>query len=400
MFNLEMAPADPILGLTDSFRKDPDPDKINLGVGVYKDDAGVTPIMRSVKKVEEQLLASESTKSYLGITGHAALPALTQPLILGNDNPLIGRGVVVTAQAPGGTGALRVTGDFLKKANPDATIWISTPTWANHTAIFQASGLKTAQYAYYDAVRQGLDHDAFLDGLKAIPAGDVVVLHGCCHNPSGVDPDADTWADIGSIARERGWLPLFDFAYQGFGDGLAEDRAGLCKVLESGVPAFICSSYSKNFGLYNERIGAVTYVGDSADEAARVFSHIKTTIRANYSSPPSHGGAIVAEILADSALRSDWEDELAQMRQRIFAMREGFANGLAARGVKRDFSFIKHQKGMFSFAGITPEQVDALRERHHVYAVRSGRINVAGITPDNIDRLCDSLIDVLQDSPD
>ncbi len=395
MFNLEMAPADPILGLTEAFRSDPAADKINLGVGVYKDDHGNTPIMRAVKAAERRLLDSESTKSYLGISGLATLPALTQPLLVGDDNPLVGSGRMVTAQAPGGTGALRVAADFLHKASPNAKVWISNPTWANHNAIFQAAGLAIDSYAYYDAPRQSLDRDGFLDALRQIPAGDVVLLHGCCHNPSGVDPDAGTWAEIGAIAHERGWLPLFDFAYQGFGDGLAEDRAGLVKVLETGVPAFICSSYSKNFGLYNERIGAVSYIGEDADEAARAFSHIKVAIRANYSNPPSHGGSIVAEILGDPALRADWEAELADMRGRIFAMREGLADGLSTRGVDRDFSFIKSQKGMFSFAGITPEQVDTLRQKHHVYAVRSGRINVAGITPDNIDRLCDALADVL-----
>ncbi len=395
MFNLDMAPADPILGLTDAFRNDPAPGKINLGVGVYKDDNGRTPIMRAVKKAEQRLLDSESTKSYLAISGLPTLPSLTQPLLLGEDSDLPGSGRVVTAQAPGGTGALRVAADFLRKATPDTTVWISTPTWANHTGIFQAAGLATNNYPYYDAARQGLDRDAFLSALDAVPAGDIVVLHACCHNPSGVDPDEATWREVAGIAAARGWLPIFDFAYQGFGAGLAEDRAGIVTVLDTGVPAFICSSYSKNFGLYNERIGAVTFVGETADEAERAFSHIKVAIRSNYSNPPSHGGSIVAAILSEDDLRAEWEDELTVMRDRIFAMRKGLADGLAARGVDRDFDFIKHQKGMFSFAGITPAQVDALRERHHVYAVRSGRINVAGITSAEMDRVCDALADVL-----
>ncbi len=395
MFNLDMAPADPILGLNDAFRNDPAADKINLGVGVYMDDDGVTPIMRAVKKAEKMLLDSESTKSYLAISGLPSLPSLTQPLILGEASDLPGSGRVVTAQAPGGTGALRVAADFLRKAAPNATVWISTPTWANHAGIFQAAGLSTDTYPYYDAARQDLDRDAFLTALDKVPAGNVVVLHACCHNPSGVDPDTSTWEEVARIAGARGWLPIFDFAYQGFGDGLAEDRAGIVTVLDSGVPAFICSSYSKNFGLYNERIGAVTFVGETADEAERAFSHIKVAIRSNYSNPPSHGGSIVAAILSDAELRADWEDELTTMRRRIFAMRKGLADGLAARGVSRDFSFITAQKGMFSFAGITPAQVDALRVRHHVYAVRSGRINVAGITPAQMDRVCDALADVL-----
>jgi aspartate/tyrosine/aromatic aminotransferase len=396
MFNLDLAPADPILGLNDAFRKDPTDSKINLGVGVYMDDNGNTPIMRAVKMVEQRLLETESTKSYLAISGLPALPSLTQPLLLGEANPLLESGHVVTAQAPGGTGALRVAADFLAHAVPNSRVWISNPTWANHNAIFHAAGLATESYPYYDAAHQNLDRDSFLTALEAVPAGDIVVLHGCCHNPSGVDPDPASWGEIARIASKRGWLPLFDFAYQGFGDGLAEDRAGMVAVLGTGVPAFICSSYSKNFGLYNERIGAVTFVGESVDEAQRAFSHIKVAIRANYSNPPSHGGAIVAAILADPDLRSDWEDELTSMRQRILAMRRGLADGLAARGVERDFSFIEQQKGMFSFAGITPEQVDALRERHHIYAVRSGRINVAGITPNQMNQVCDALADVLK----
>lgn len=395
MFHLDMAPADPILGLTDAFRNDPAHDKINLGVGVYKDDAGATPIMRAVKQAEQQLLESESTKSYLGISGLPTLPALAQPLLLGEGHSLIGSGRVVSAQAPGGTGALRVAADFLHKASPDARVWVSQPTWVNHHAIFQAAGFETTNYPYYDGPNQCLDRDAFLSTLEQVPAGDIVVIHACCHNPSGVDPDAATWSDIAGIASRRGWLPLFDFAYQGFGDGLGEDRAGLLQVLDSGVPGFICSSYSKNFGLYNERIGAVTLVAETAEEAERAFSHIKVAIRANYSSPPSHGGAIVAGILSNPELRREWEDELSTMRQRIFSMRKGLADGLAARGIERDFSFIKRQKGMFSFAGITPEQVDLLRERHHIYAVRSGRINVAGITSGQLDRVCDALADVL-----
>ncbi len=395
MFKLDMAPADPILGLTEAFRNDPAPGKINLGVGVYKDDQGNTPIMRAVKQAEQRLLDSESTKSYLAISGLPTLASLTRPLLLGDDSPLLD-GRVVTAQAPGGTGALRVAADFLRQATPGATVWLSTPTWANHTGIFRAAGLATDNYAYYDADRQDLDRDRFLSALDGIAAGDVVVLHACCHNPSGVDLDADTWREVATVAARRGWLPVFDFAYQGFGDGLAEDRAGMVSVLEQGVPAFICSSYSKNFGLYNERIGAVTYVGETADEADRVFSHVKVAIRANYSNPPSHGGAIVAAILSDDDLRADWDRELRQMRERIFAMRKGLTDGLAARGVARDYSFIARQRGMFSFAGITPEQVDALRERHHVYAVRSGRINVAGITPADMDTVCDALADVLK----
>src|SRR5690606_26000666 len=310
---------------------DASPDKINLGMGVYMDESGTTPIMHAVKQAEKRLLESEATKSYLGIVGLANLPALAQPLIFGESNPILASGRAVTAQTPGGTGALRVAADFLAKVLPSATVWISHPTWANHNAIFQAARLSTSSYPYYAAAPQALDREEFLKALSGIPAGDIVVLHGCCHNPSGVDPDPATWQEIANIARTRGWLPLIDFAYQGFGDGLVEDRAGLVTVIESGVAAFVCSSYSQNFGLYNERIGAVTFVGENAAEAASTMSHIKLAIRANYSNPPSHGGAIVAEILGDPALRADWEAELATMRGRIFAMRKGLADGLAAR---------------------------------------------------------------------
>ncbi|MFT5112503.1 MAG: aspartate/tyrosine/aromatic aminotransferase [Parasphingorhabdus sp.] len=398
MFNLEMAPADPILGLNEAFRADPSPDKINLGVGVYMDDNGTTPIMRAVKIAEQRLLNTESTKSYLAIPGHAALPALTQSLLLGDDHSLLGSGRAVTAQCPGGTGALRVAADFLSKVSEGATVWLSNPTWANHGAIFHAAGFNTSAYDYYDAATQDLDRQAFLDNLSSIPAGDVVVLHGCCHNPSGVDPDLDTWREVGEIAKQQGWLALVDFAYQGFGDGLAEDRAGLLALLESNVAAFICSSFSKNFGLYNERIGAITFIGETADEANKAFSHIKVAIRSNYSNPPAHGGGVVAEILTDPELRADWESELTDMRNRIFKMRVGLADGLASRGVDRDYSFIKQQKGMFSFAGITPAQVDRMREVHHVYAVGSGRINVGGITPADMDTLCDAIADVLKNA--
>lgn len=398
MFDIETAPIDPILGLTEAFRADRHPDKINLGVGVYQSDDGVTPIMRAVKEAERRLLETESTKSYLSIPGHAALPALVRALLLGERHPLIDSGRVATAQTPGGTGALRVAADFLKRAGPGAAVWLSTPTWANHRAIFRAAGLEVDSYPYYDAARQSLDRDACLARLADVPAGDVVVLHGCCHNPSGVDPDMQTWAEIGRIAARARWLPLFDFAYQGLGDGLAEDRRGVAAVLENDLPAFICSSFSKNFGLYNERIGALSFIGEDRDETERVFSNLKVAVRASYSNPPAHGGSIVAEVLSDPVLKADWEDELNAMRERIAAMRRRLADGLAARGAAGDFDFVTRQRGLFSFLGLTSRQVDALREKHHVYAVRSGRVNVAGITPANADRLCDALADVLADA--
>ncbi len=395
MYHLSPAPADPILGLNDAFNADSRSDKINLGVGVYKDESGTTPIMAAVKTAEELLLASETTKSYLGIAGHPSLPKLAQSLLLGAEHALLGDARVKTAQAPGGTGALRVAADFIAKSNPEATVWISNPTWANHKAIFQAAGLKTAVYRYYDAPSRGMDSAGFLEDLANIDSKDVVVLHGCCHNPSGVDPDQAMWKQIADAAAAGGWLPLVDFAYQGFGAGLSDDRQGLLALVEKNIPLLVAASFSKNFGLYNERIGALTLIDVDGDSAEAAFSHVKISIRSNYSNPPSHGGSIVATVLGSQELTAQWETELTGMRSRIADMRTGLTQGLADRGVAQDFSFIAGQNGMFSFAGITPEQVDRLKDEFGVYAVRSGRINVAAITPSNINPLCDAIAAVL-----
>ena len=395
MYQLTPAPADPILGLNDAFNADPRSDKINLGVGVYKDASGATPIMAAVKTAEELLLASETTKSYLGIAGHPSLPKLAQALLLGSDHALLGDARVKTAQAPGGTGALRVAADFIAKSNPGATVWISNPTWANHKAIFEAAGLTTAVYRYYDAATHGMDHAGFMEDLAKVESQDVVVLHGCCHNPSGVDPDLATWQQIANFADQAGWLPLVDFAYQGFGAGLEQDRQGLLALVAKEIPLLVAASFSKNFGLYNERIGALTLIDRDGDSADAAFSHVKISIRSNYSNPPSHGGSIVATVLESAELSAQWQAELTQMRSRIAEMRTGLTQGLASRGVAQDFSFIADQNGMFSFAGISPEQVDRLKDEFGVYAVRSGRINVAAITPSNLNPLCDAIAAVL-----
>lgn len=395
MYALSPAPADPILGLNDAFNADGRSDKINLGVGVYKDEQGRTPIMAAVKTAEELLLASETSKSYLGIAGHASLPKLAQALLLGSDHALIGDARVKTAQAPGGTGALRVAADFIAKSNPNATVWISNPTWANHKAIFEAAGLSTQVYRYYDADTKGMDQAGLFEDLGQVKATDIVVLHGCCHNPSGVDPDQAVWKQIAASAKSQGWLPLVDFAYQGFGNGLAEDRQGLLALVAEEIPLLVAASFSKNFGLYNERIGALTLIDADGDAADAAFSHVKVSIRSNYSNPPSHGGSIVATILESAELTAQWEHELTAMRSRIADMRTGLTEGLASRGVAQDFSFISQQNGMFSFAGISPEQVDRLKDEFGVYAVRSGRINVAAITPTNLNPLCDAIAAVL-----
>jgi len=385
---MKPAPPDAILGLTEAFKADGNPDKINLGVGVYKAADGTTPILDSVKRAEATLLDTETSKSYLGIDGLPELGACVRDLVFGADHEIIAAKRAATAQTPGGTGALRVAGEFLLKANPDTTLWMSSPTWANHGNIFAAAGLKSASYPYYDRDAKALDFDAMVAALEKVPATDVVLLHGCCHNPSGMDPSAEQWGKISEVAGRAGWLPLLDFAYQGFGDGLEADAAGVRAMAQPGREMLVCSSFSKNFGLYNERIGALTVVAGTADGAAAAISHVKKCIRANYSNPPAHGAKIVATVLADAELRAVWEQEVTTMRDRINGMRHLFVDSLAAAGVAGDFSFITTQRGMFSFSGLSKEQVLALRGDHAIYIVDSGRINVAGMTEANMPRLC------------
>lgn len=393
---LSMAPADPILGLTDAFKKDPNPNKINLGVGVYKDAQGKTPIFESVKKAEAKMLKGEMTKDYLAIQGDEAYNAAVQALLWGKDHEVVQRGRAGTVQTPGGTGALRVAADFIHQHLPKATVWMSDPTWANHPKVFLSAGVPTKTYRYYNASTFGLDFDAMLADLKQIPSGDVVLLHGCCHNPTGVDPAPEQWAKIADVVYAQKLLPLVDFAYQGLGDGLAEDARGLLALSRPGCEMFVATSYSKNFGLYRERVGALSVVAASAEAAEKAMSHLKICVRTNYSNPPSHGALIVATVLNDPALRKEWDAEVKAMRDRINGMRKRFVDGLERRGVKRDFSFIVRQRGMFSFSGLAPEQVTALREKYAIYIVGGGRINVAGMTDANIDRLCDAIAEVLK----
>jgi aspartate/tyrosine/aromatic aminotransferase len=394
--SLALAPPDSILGLTEAFRKDPNPRKINLSVGVFKDESGSTPILRSVKEAERRLLASEQNKSYLPIEGHPEYAARVQELVFGAQHEIQANQRAVTAQTPGGTGALRVAADFLRKHFPYSTVWHSKPTWANHPSIFAAAGLQVQSYAYIDAANQALDFSAMLTALGEIPRGDVVLLHACCHNPTGIDPTPDQWRQIAAVVHDRGLLPLIDFAYQGFGDGLAEDAAGLAALAQPGKELLICSSYSKNFGLYGERVGALTLVADSPEAAQRALSQLRVSIRTNYSNPPTHGAAIVATVLSDRGLRSDWEVELAAMRERIHGMRRLLVSTMKAKAPQHDFSFLASQKGMFSFSGLSNLQVDELRTKHSVYVVgNGGRINVAGITEQNIDPLTTAIAAVL-----
>jgi aromatic-amino-acid transaminase len=392
---VSQAPADPILGLTDAFKADPRAHKVNLGVGIYKDESGQTPVLTSVKKAEAKLLEVEKSKNYLGIEGVQAYNKVVQILLFGENSSLVADNRVVTAQAPGGTGALRVAAEFLSTNTTSKTIWVSNPTWANHQNIFETAGLTVKQYQYYVAETHNMDFDAMVADLSEAVQGDIVLLHGCCHNPTGIDLNIEQWKVIAQLCLEKELLPLFDFAYQGFGTGIEEDAQGLRAVAAVVPELLVANSFSKNFGLYNERIGAVTLVAQDQETAARSFSQIKRTIRANYSNPPAHGGLIVSTILTDADLRQEWESELTAMRLRIGEMRLLFVESLKAEGVTQDFSFISRQNGMFSFSGLSKEQVNRLREEFAIYIVGSGRISVAGLTKDNMPSVCRAIARVL-----
>ena len=390
------APEDSILGLTEAFQKDPNPNKINLGVGVYKDGSGQTPVLSTVKEAEKRLLRSEATKSYLPIDGLAAYAVLSQQIVFGSEHDILNAGRAATVQTPGGTGALRVAADFVRRVSPQAAVWLSDPTWPNHPNLFGAAALQVRSYPYFEVESNGVAFDRMMAAFETIPAGDVLLLHGCCHNPTGADLSRQQWQAVAALCAERGILPLLDFAYQGFGDGLDEDASGVRIVADYCREFLVATSYSKNFGLYNERVGALTLVAANSEAAEAAHSHLKICVRTNYSNPPAHGGQIVAEILGDPDLRQRWEVELADMRNRINDMRHLFVETLDEQGAGRDFSFIAHQRGMFSYSGLTPAQVKALRERHSVYIVGSGRINVAGMTEANMEYLCEAIADVLK----
>lgn len=393
---IEAAPADPILGLNEKFLADPRSDKINLGIGVYKDDDGNTPVLHSVKQAEQRLLDSENSKTYLGIPGSADYALAVQQLLFGADSPIIEQGRAQTAQTPGGTGGLRLAAELISRQIGAQRVWVSDPTWANHVGIFQAAGLEISRYTYYDAANHDMDFEAMLADLGQASAGDVVLLHGCCHNPTGIDPDREQWARLASFCAERGLMPLFDFAYQGFARGLEEDAEGLRLFADKCDEILVASSFSKNFGIYGERTGAFTLVAANAEIAATVFSQVKSIIRVIYSNPPKHGAVLVATILNDAELRAEWEAELTAMRERIKKMRSLLVKTLKDRGVEQDFSFIERQNGMFSFSGLSREQVSKMREESGVYAVDSGRFNVAAMTTGNMDALCEAIAAVIE----
>ena len=387
--NIEAAPADAILGLTEAFKNDSRPEKINLGVGVYKDEAGTTPILKDVAQAEALLLASQKTKSYMPIAGEAAYGTEVQKMIFGE---VCDR--AATVHTPGGTGALRLAGELLRSFS-SKTIWVSNPTWANHNNIFKVAGLAIQSYPYYDATTKDLDCEGFFAALETIPAGDCVLLHACCHNPSGVDLSTDQWTTVADIAKKQGFSVLLDFAYQGFGESVDADRVGVEAMLASGVDFMVASSFSKNFGLYRERTGALTAVAATPREAATAMSHLKAMARVLYSNPPAHGGQIVTTILQSEELSTLWNDELDAMRNRIADMRTLFAQGLTERGVPMDCSFMTRQRGMFSFSGLNKDQVTFLKEEKAIYIVGSGRINVAGLTPSNMKGLCDAIAEAM-----
>ncbi len=392
----QSAPADPILGLSEAFRADPNPHKINLSVGVYQDATGKTPVLESIQRAAQKVVEKQASKSYLPIPGSPAYAAAVQKLMFGADHEAVASGRVATSHTPGGTGALRVAADLIHQNMPKATLWMTQPTWPNHPQIFAAAGVPTKTVPYFDASTNGLAWDEFLAGVNQIPAGDVLLLHACCHNPTGIDPTPEQWKQLADVIAKRGILPLLDFAYQGFSNGLEDDAVGLKALARPGAELIVCSSFSKNFGLYCERVGALSIVAADKKSADTVQSQVKATIRSNYSNPPAHGGELVVAVLSDPELENLWRGEVDQMRNRINGMRKLLVETLKAKGVPGDFSFITRQRGMFSFSGLKPEHVEALKKKHAIYIVGSGRINVAGITKDNVGPLCEAIADVVK----
>lgn len=389
---VEMAPRDPILGLNEAFNADPRPDKVNLGVGVYSDEQGRIPLLRAVAQAEQARVAAHAARGYLPIDGIGAYDKAVQTLLFGADSALVADGRVVTVQAVGGTGALKIGADFLKRLRPDAVVAISDPSWENHRALFEAAGFEVRNYRYYDATSHGVNRSGLLDDLNALPAGSIVVLHACCHNPTGVDLTPDDWRAVLDVVRARGHIPFLDMAYQGFGDGIEEDAAAVRLFADSGLPFLASSSFSKSFSLYGERVGALSLVTGSREESGRVLSQVKRVIRTNYSNPPTHGAMIVASVLNDPALRTLWEQELAEMRDRIRAMRLALVDQLASVG---DFGFVARQRGMFSYSGLSADQVDRLRSEFGIYAVSTGRICVAALNRGNLQTVTRAIAAVL-----
>ncbi len=390
-----LAPRDPILGLNEQFAAETHPQKVNLGVGVYFDEAGKLPLLECVKAAERQLTAAAAPRGYLPIDGIAAYDKAVQAMVFGADSAVLKAARVATVQAVGGTGGLKVGADFLNKLNPGATVLISDPSWENHRALFTNAGFPVASYAYYDAANRGVRFDAMLADLQASASGNIVVLHACCHNPTGYDIRPDQWTQVIAVCKARGLVPFLDLAYQGFGDGIAEDGTVVQQFVDAGLDFLVATSFSKSFSLYGERVGALSVVCATADEASRVLSQLKIAIRTNYSNPPTHGAQVVTTVLQSAELRAVWEGELATMRQRIQQMRRLLLDKLVAAGVAQDFGFIVQQRGMFSYSGLSAAQMQRLRSEFGVYGVDSGRICVAALNHGNIDHVVRAISQVL-----
>ena len=393
--SVQLAPKDPIFGLTEAYTADQRPGKVNLGVGVYYTDEGKVPLLRAVLEAEKELVAKQSPRAYVPIEGPNPYNSAVQNLLFGADSPLIKEGRVVTAECLGGTGALRVGGDFVKRLDTNAPAAISAPSWENHRGIFESAGYQVLEYAYFDPKTRGVDFEGMVKSLESFPAKTLVILHACCHNPTGADLTPEQWKKIISICQTRQLIPFLDIAYQGFATGIEEDGAAVQLFADSGMSFFVSSSFSKSFSLYGERVGALSIVTQSKEESARVLSQLKRVIRTNYSNPPTHGAAIVAMVLNSPKLRQMWEDELAEMRERIKAMRHGLNKKLAAAGAQQDFSFIETQRGMFSYSGLTAGQVANLQEQDGIYALSTGRICVAALNTKNLDRVAQAIARVL-----
>ncbi len=392
---VEMAPRDPILGLNEQFNADTNPAKVNLGVGVYFDDNGKLPLLQCVQAAEKTMMDKPTARGYLPIDGIVAYDAAVKGLVFGAESDVVKSGRVATVQGIGGTGGLKIGADFLKKVSPGAKVLISDPSWENHRALFTSAGFEVATYRYYDAAKRGVDFDGMLADLNAAPAGTIVLLHACCHNPTGYDITPAQWDQVIAACTAKQLTPFLDMAYQGFGYGIAEDGAVIGKFVASGLNFFVSTSFSKSFSLYGERVGALSVVASSKEECDRVLSQLKIVIRTNYSNPPIHGGAVVAAVLNNPELRALWEKELGEMRVRIKAMRQKLVDGLKAAGVKQDMSFITTQIGMFSYSGLSKDQMVRLRSEFGVYGTDTGRMCVAALNSKNIDYVCQAIAKVM-----
>ncbi|HQR85989.1 MAG: aromatic amino acid aminotransferase [Burkholderiales bacterium 35-55-47] len=392
---VEMAPRDPILGLNEQYNADTNPNKVNLGVGVYFDDNGKLPLLQCVQAAEKTMMATPTARGYLPIDGIVAYDAAVKGLVFGADSEPVTSGRVATVQGIGGTGGLKIGADFLKRLSPNATVLISDPSWENHRALFTNAGFKVDTYAYYDADKRGVNFEGMLASLNAAAAGTIVVLHACCHNPTGYDITAAQWDQVVAVIKAKNLTAFLDMAYQGFGHGIAEDGAVIQKFVAAGLNFFVSTSFSKSFSLYGERVGALSVLCADKEECSRVLSQLKIVIRTNYSNPPIHGGAVVAAVLNNPELRALWEKELGEMRVRIKAMRQTLVDGLKAAGVKQDMSFITTQIGMFSYSGLSKDQMVRLRSEFGVYGTDTGRMCVAALNSKNIDYVCKAIATVM-----